>query len=312
MVFEGRGPLKSVLNLSKGCKRLIKFTIGGLKKLWLNFTKNCTGTSHSFYVVKRLYVKPCNIIFARHLLMTCKQQKAQSLDDYLQKLKQCAKDCNYRSESADVCRSEAICDAFISGLLSTSIRSRLLENTRDESMTLEAIFNQARCFDTAQKSSESYIATDGNVIEVSPVSAIESCEMRLAKVESFFSQKPSDACVIRQQMKKCKRCGANQLHKKFQCPTQRSKCFKCDSFGYFARQCRSRFKRFNCSIVSNDNDVAVINDTAGVPDIVNVRILVNNVAVNALIDTGSTLIMSTKNLLVQIDFSLVMRTMRLV
>ena len=57
--------------------------------------------------------------------MTCKQQQAQSLDDYLQKLKQLAKDCNYRSVSADVCRSEAIRDAFISGLLSTSIRSRL-------------------------------------------------------------------------------------------------------------------------------------------------------------------------------------------
>ena len=221
--------------------------------------------------------------------MTYKQQQAQSLDDYLQKLKQLAKDCNYRSVSADVCRSEAIRDAFIYGLLSTSIRSRLLENTRDELMTLEAIFNQARCFDTAQKSSESYIATDGKAIKVSPVSAIKRCEMRLAKVEPFCSKKPFDACVIRQQMKKCERCGANQLHKKFQCPAQRSKCFKCGSYGHFARQCRSRFKRSNCSIVSNHNDVAVINDTAGVPDIVNVRTLVNNVAANALIDTGSTL-----------------------
>ena len=73
-------------------------------------------------------------------------------------------------------------DAFISGLLSTSIKSRLLENTRDDSMTLEAIFNQARCFDTAQKSSKSYTATDGKAIEVSPVSEIKSCEMRLAKI----------------------------------------------------------------------------------------------------------------------------------
>ena len=144
-----------------------------------------------------------NIIFARHLLMTCKQQQEQSFYDYLKKLKQSAKDCNYWSVSADVCRSEEIRDAFVSGLLSTLIRSRLLENTRDESMTLEAIFNQARCFDTAQKSSESCIATDGKAIKVSPVSAIESCEMRLAKVEPFCSKKLSDACVIRQQMKKC-------------------------------------------------------------------------------------------------------------
>ena len=90
-------------------------------------------------------------------------------------------------------------------------------------------------------------------------------------------------------MKKCKRCGANQLYKKFQCPSQRSKCFKCGSYGNFAKQCRSPFKRSNCSIVSNDNDAAVMNHTPGVPDIVNVRILVNNVAANALIDIGSTL-----------------------
>ena len=156
-------------------------------------------------------------------------------------------------------------------------------------MTLEAIFNQARCFDTAQKSLESYTATDGKAIEVSLVSVIESCEMRLAKIDPFCSKKSSNACVILQQMKKCERCGANQLHKKFQCPAQRSKCFKCGSNGHFVRQCCSQFKRSNCSIVSNDNDVAVINDTAGVPVIVNVRILVNNVAANALIDTGSTL-----------------------
>ena len=62
---------------------------------------------------------------------------------YLQKLKQLAKDCNYRLVSADVCRSEAIRDAFIFGLLSTSIRSSLQKNTKNDSMTLEVIFNQA-------------------------------------------------------------------------------------------------------------------------------------------------------------------------
>ena len=48
----------------------------------------------------------------------------------------------------------------------------------------------------AQKSSESYTATDGKAIEVSPVSAIESCKMKLAKVEVFCFKKLSDACVI--------------------------------------------------------------------------------------------------------------------
>ena len=117
---------------------------------------------------------------------------------------------------AGACQSEAICDAFISSLLSinTSIRSRLLENTRDDSMTLEVIFNQARYFHTTQKSSESYTVTNGKGFEVSPVSTIESCKIKLEKVvEPFCSEKPCDACIIRQRMKKCERCGANQLHK---------------------------------------------------------------------------------------------------
>ena len=38
--------------------------------------------------------------------------------------------------------------------------------------------------------------TDSKANEVSPVSAIESCEMRLAKVEPFYSQKPREACLI--------------------------------------------------------------------------------------------------------------------
>ena len=90
-------------------------------------------------------------------------------------------------------------------------------------------------------------------------------------------------------MKKCKRCSANQHHKRFQCPTQRRKCFKYDSYEHFVRQCHFFIKRSNRSVVSNDDDVAVTNYTAGVPDIVNVCILVNSVAANTLIDTGSTL-----------------------
>ena len=160
----------------------LKCLIAHISKDVYDYVSESLTYQEAIQTLERLYLKSCNIFFARHLLMTCKQRQAQSLDDYFQKLKQLAKDCNYRSVSADVCRSKGISDAFISGLLSTSIRSRLQENTKDESMTLEAIFNQARCFDTAQKSSESYTATDGRAIEVSPVSTIKSCEMKLAKV----------------------------------------------------------------------------------------------------------------------------------
>ena len=94
-----------------------------------------------------------------------------------------------------------------------SITSRLLENTMDYSITLEAIFYHDRCFDTSQKSSKSYIATDDKRIKVSPNSATEKCKTKHAEVvkPSCFG-KACNACVIRQQMKKFERyCGANLL-----------------------------------------------------------------------------------------------------
>ena len=77
---------------------------------------------------------------------------------------------------------------------------------RGDSMTLKAIFNQAQCFSRAQKNLENYTATDSKATEVSLVSAIESCEIKLAKIEPFCSDKYCDACVIQQQMKKCECC----------------------------------------------------------------------------------------------------------
>ena len=44
-------------------------------------------------------------------------------------------------------------DAFITGLLSTNIRQRLLEN---KTLNLQTAFDQARALDTAQRSSETY------------------------------------------------------------------------------------------------------------------------------------------------------------
>ena len=116
------------------------------------------------------------------------------LYNYFPKLKQLAKDCNYQTVNTDVCQSEAIHNAFISGLVSMSIRYRLLENKRDDLMTLDVIYNQALYFDMPQKSLGSYTVT---VVEINPISALESCKTKLAKVvESSCFKKTCDACGI--------------------------------------------------------------------------------------------------------------------
>ena len=102
----------------------LRCSIAHIDKDVFNFEGECQTYQIAVETLERLYVKPCNVIFSRHLLMTYKQQPEQSLDDYLQKLKQLSKDCNYSAVTADIYRNEAIKDAFISGLISNDIRSR--------------------------------------------------------------------------------------------------------------------------------------------------------------------------------------------
>ena len=265
----------------------LRCLIAHIDKDVYDYVSECETYEEAVDILGRLYVKPCNVIFARHLLMICKQQPEQSLDDYLQKLKQLAKDCNYRAVNADICRNEAIRDAFISGLQSTAIRSRLLENTSEESMTLQAIFNQARSLDIAHKSSERYNITSHSVLDTNV-----SVSATVSNKEDFEEPMESlEACTIQRIKKKCDYCG-NDMHSSFQCPAKRSKCYKCGNYGHFAKQCRSKTKQTNSLSIL---DVAVLNSDVGARDKVNVRITIDGVSANALIDTGSTLSHINKN-----------------
>ena len=285
----------------------LRCLIAHIDKDVYDFVSECQTYQAAVETLERLYVKPCNVIFARHLLMTCRQQPEQSLDDYLQRLKQLSKDCDYRAVAADICRNEAIRDAFISGLISNDIRSRLLENTQQDSLTLQAIFDQARSLDIAHKSSERYNALpiapgkfDSNSI-TNRVSAIQ--KKRVESTSDELEENPNEigkSCSIQQPKKTCSYCG-NDIHARSQCPAKRSKCYKCGNYGHFAKQCRSRTKQLNYTTVS---DVAALNAENGAPHKVNVPITVNGIQANALIDTGSTLSHINRTFASQHDFTL--------
>ena len=105
--------------------------------------------------LETIFLKPKNEICARHILATRRQQTGESLDEYLQVLKTFSKDCNFKTATAAQYCDESIRDAFITGLLSNSIRQRLLEN---KTLDLKTMFDQARSLESAMKSylNESY------------------------------------------------------------------------------------------------------------------------------------------------------------
>ena len=182
-------------------------------------------------LLKSLYVKTSNEIFARHKLATRKQQPGESLDEYLQELKILSKDCNFSDVTPYQHRDEAVRDAFIIGLLSTNIGQRLLEN---KTLNLQTAFDQARALDTAQKSSETYnnFSTTASAVKDSSIQQSkqrESISLN-AHGEYYF---PGNKCqdfagryvASTSQNIKCF-FGGNKVHSQALCPAREAFCHK--------------------------------------------------------------------------------------
>jgi len=101
-------------------------------------------------VLKSVYIKKKNDVFARHLLAVRKQQPGESLQQFIQALKRLSKDCSFRSVTAEQYREDLLRDAFINGIKSNAIRQKLLEK---DDLTLDAAFEQAFSLDRAQQQS---------------------------------------------------------------------------------------------------------------------------------------------------------------
>lgn len=114
---------------------------------------DCPDYNDALCTLESMFVKSPNEIFARHLLATRSQHSGDSLDEFLLSLKILSKDCNFKAVDANAHRDESIRDAFITGLRSSAIRQRLLEN---KTLELTSAIDQARALDTAIKHSEMY------------------------------------------------------------------------------------------------------------------------------------------------------------
>ena len=115
--------------------------------------ESATTYDDTLSILKPIYIKPKNEVFARHLLAIQLQRSDESIEEYFQKLCELAKDCNFKDVSADENRNQAIRNLFISGLASGFIRQRLLEN---RTLDIKTGYDPAQTLDSTQRNSKSY------------------------------------------------------------------------------------------------------------------------------------------------------------
>ena len=174
------------------------------------------------------YIKPMNIVYNRHQLITCKQDLTQTIDNYMQELECISKTCNFEAITAEQNKQQYIRDAFINGINSAYISQQLLESS---TLSLEEAYQQARTLEQAQKQSASY----NNSI----VAGIEQQDIKNQSTIAATLNKDKDLCKIKETKEQCYFCG-NTMHQHINCPAHEAQCRKCKKKGHWAKVCKSQ------------------------------------------------------------------------
>ncbi|BES98019.1 multicellular organismal development [Nesidiocoris tenuis] len=237
---------------------------------------DCTNYNDAIRQLESVYVKPNNEIFNRHRLATRIQKPGETLDQYLDALKEIGRECDFKAVTADNNRDEYIRDSFIRGLHASGIRQRLLENL---TLTLGDAYNQARSLEMAQVQAQTY---QSSTPFIPPVAVADSSPPDL----TFSPDAPSASIRPRAKEQACYFCGGSR-HSRSICPAKKAVCKFCCKEGHLDKVCLSK-KRQNTA--STDYFAATV--SAASPSSLTkatTTAFFNSHKVRALVDTGSAL-----------------------
>nr|XP_037872947.1 uncharacterized protein LOC119629806 [Bombyx mori] len=242
------------------------------------YISEATNYEEAITILQKLYVKPKNLIFARHMLATRKQRPEESIDTYLQALKLLSKDCDFVAVDAETNKNDSVRDAFISGISSHKIRQRLLENL---TLTLDQAYNQTLSLETAEINSQNFNTVSLNAVAPKEPTLVSS------KSQTLHNETCSSVNTPRRQ--KCFFCGG-QIHPRKNCPAFEKTCQLCNKKGHFATVCRSSSKSTNSVVIGTEDLSACI--TAASPSSLRkatVPAYIRGIRAEALLDTGSSI-----------------------
>ncbi|XP_031339629.1 uncharacterized protein LOC116168104 [Photinus pyralis] len=156
--------------------------------------KTCETYEASIAALEGIYIKPKNIILARHILFNRKQRADENISDYVRALRLAAKDCSFETVTAQEHEEQAIRSTLISGLLSRKIKERLLENKK---LTLAEALDQAIALETAEKDALIIINSliDDGSSHCSTISAASPSSLKGATILITVNGYKADALV---------------------------------------------------------------------------------------------------------------------
>ena len=132
--MTGNSGLKRFPTLSMRCQE-VRMLLKKLDVLTAHLTaalykliQEETTYERAIETLQKLFVKPRNEIYASHLLATARQNIGESIDEFVLRIDKLSQNCSFTAVTALEYKDAMKTDSFISGISSSIIRQRLLEN----------------------------------------------------------------------------------------------------------------------------------------------------------------------------------------
>ena len=164
-------------------------------------------------------------------------------------------------------------DAFITGLNSNQIRTRLLENA---TLTLDDVIKQARALKIASHDASCFNDPNDNNLVNSVIKAPNRNEQPSEETKQpGFAANRKGGNFGGAQI--CYFCGSGR-HRRDICPARSSRCYKCSVIGHFSRFCNNSRRQHTSAAA--DTPMGLMRAT--------IPALIDGHPVQTLLDTGST------------------------
>ena len=232
-------------------------------------TLNDTGDDYLSVLetLNNYFVPPCNISYERHVFNSCKQEKGETMDSYVTRLKLLAKTCDF-----GVGVDERIRDQIIQGCFSHELRKTFLKT---ENLTLAIILKKAKMAELSEGQIKQMKKEDegGKVFQVrdkkkfSYKNQQQSSFNKNDKLFSGSSKFASEGKSFRRDQNKqgknrsfkCFRCDREgHFARSDSCPAKNKKCKSCGKIGHFAIVCRDSSQSEKVRLVKTEKQKEIL------------------------------------------------------
>ena len=238
-----------------------------------------------------------NVVFERHQFWQITQKDSETVDQFVTRLKNKVKSCEYPSPVDDMVR-----DKFVFSIRDLQVKERLL---REEKLTLEKAISMARASEASKGQIKAMGPNEQN-IENQTVNEIRAGGGRQEKNPPRRPRLGSGS-----NKGKCTFCGSS--HSRGSCPALGKTCDYCQKRDHFAKVCRKRLRDFGGKTIhvvaeseGSDNEADLLtfsvesSDECPSQDDWHVSLKIADTRVNFKLDSGADCNVISKSLLARL------------